>query len=74
MTTIDLKATTLTWKRYQRLAASYDVREGRAEERYGPWREKVWELAQGPRVLEVGVGTGKTSPVGPMEPKSQPLT
>ena len=62
MTTIYLKATALTRKRYQRLATSYDVREGRAEGRYGPWREKVWATVQGPRVLEVGVGTGKNIP------------
>ena len=29
------------------------------EKRFHPWREKVWQFAYGPRVLEVGVGTGK---------------
>ncbi len=65
MTTVDLKATALTQKRYQRLAASYDVREGSAEGRYRAWREKLWALMPGPRVLEVGVGTGKNIPYWP---------
>jgi ubiquinone/menaquinone biosynthesis C-methylase UbiE len=29
------------------------------ERRFGPWREKLWQFVCGPRVLEVGVGTGK---------------
>ena len=65
MTTVDLKATAPTQKRYQRLAASYDVREGRAAGRYRAWREKLWGLVSGPRVLEVGVGTGKNIPYWP---------
>ena len=35
---------------------------GLAEGRYRPWRQKLWALVQGPRVLEVGVGTGKNMP------------
>lgn len=59
MTTIDVQATALTRSRYQRLSTFYDVMEGIAEGRYRPWRQKVWGLAHGPRLLEVGVGTGK---------------
>jgi phosphatidylethanolamine/phosphatidyl-N-methylethanolamine N-methyltransferase len=29
------------------------------ERRYAPWRERLWSMVEGPRVLEVGVGTGK---------------
>ncbi|MBI5292222.1 MAG: class I SAM-dependent methyltransferase [Chloroflexi bacterium] len=56
---IDERATALTRARYQRLSTIYDLVEGLAETRYRPWREKLWKLVSGPRVLEVGVGTGK---------------
>ena len=70
---IDEQATALTRARYQRLSAIYDMMEGMAEARYRPWREKLWALvkgpalsgAEGPRVLEVGVGTGKNMPYWP---------
>ena len=65
MTTINAQSTSLTRSRYQRLSAYYDVMEGMAEGRYRPWREKLWALVQGPRVLEVGVGTGKNMPYWP---------
>jgi len=29
------------------------------ERRFQPWRENLWKFVHGPRVLEVGVGTGK---------------
>ena len=61
------RATALTRARYQRLSAVYDVMEGMAEGRYRPWREKLWALAKGPRVLEVGVGTGKNMPYWPKD-------
>ncbi|MEP7357025.1 MAG: class I SAM-dependent methyltransferase, partial [Anaerolineales bacterium] len=67
MNPIDIRATALTRTRYQRLSALYDVMEGRAEARYGPWRKKLWDLVQGPRVLEVGVGTGKNVPYWPKD-------
>jgi ubiquinone/menaquinone biosynthesis C-methylase UbiE len=35
------------------------------ERRYIPWREHLWSLAQGPNILEVGVGTGKNMPFYP---------
>jgi len=64
---IDEQATALTRARYQRLSAVYDLMEGMAEVRYRPWREKLWALAKGPRVLEVGVGTGKNMPYWPKD-------
>jgi ubiquinone/menaquinone biosynthesis C-methylase UbiE len=36
-----------------------------AEHRFEPWRQKLWALVHGPRVLEVGVGTGKNMPFWP---------
>jgi phosphatidylethanolamine/phosphatidyl-N-methylethanolamine N-methyltransferase len=36
-----------------------------AERRFRPWRRRLWSLAQGPRILEVGVGTGKNMPFYP---------
>ena len=62
---IDERATALTRARYQRLSAIYDLMEGLAEARYRPWREKLWKLVSGTRVLEVGVGTGKNMPFWP---------
>ena len=35
------------------------------ERRYRSWRERLWSLVGGPRVLEVGVGTGKNLPYHP---------
>ena len=51
--------TALTQARYQRISSIYDRMEGMMEKRFRPWREKIWQFAYGPRVLEVGVGTGK---------------
>ncbi len=62
MPPIDVRATDLTRQRYERLSAYYDRLESRTEQRYRPWRQKLWRQVLGPRVLEVGVGTGKNMP------------
>ncbi len=65
MTFVDAHATALTRARYQRLSPIYDLMEGMAEGRYRPWREKLWAMVRGPKILEVGVGTGKNMPYWP---------
>ncbi len=64
---IDLRATALTRARYERLSRFYDAMEARSEKRFNPWRAKLWGMALGPRILEVGVGTGKNMPYWPRE-------
>jgi ubiquinone/menaquinone biosynthesis C-methylase UbiE len=47
-------------KRYDRLAPYFDGLEAMMEGLFfKPWRKKLWAKAQGPDILEVGVGTGK---------------
>jgi len=54
------RQTDLTRKRYNRLAFFYDFLEAPMERlRFGMWRCRLREKIEGPRVLEVGVGTGK---------------
>ena len=46
--------------RYDRIAALYDLMEAPMERgRFSRWRARLWAQVKGPRVLEVGVGTGK---------------
>jgi ubiquinone/menaquinone biosynthesis C-methylase UbiE len=59
MDKLKVDATNTTRSRYQRLAPMYDLMETFPERRYLPWRKRLWSLVGGPRVLEVGVGTGK---------------
>jgi len=53
------EATAVTRGRYQRISPIYDRLEWLMEHRFRPWRENLWKFVYGPRVLEVGVGTGK---------------
>ncbi|MCL5959473.1 MAG: methyltransferase domain-containing protein [Chloroflexi bacterium] len=46
--------------RYDRIAAIYDFLESPMERGgFSRWRERLWAQVKGPRVLEVGAGTGK---------------
>jgi len=65
----DQATTTLTRARYQRISPIYDRLEWLMERRARPWREKLWQFAYGPQVLEVGVGTGKNMEFWPLNCK-----
>ena len=63
---IDLRATERARKRYNRTATFYDLMESGMEKmRFSAWRSVLWSKAEGKRVLEVGVGTGKNFPYYP---------
>ena len=60
------KATKIAQRRYNRIAPVYDLMEGLVERsRFRKWRKLLWSKVEGPRVLEVGVGTGKNFPYYP---------
>jgi ubiquinone/menaquinone biosynthesis C-methylase UbiE len=68
-TYVDREATALTRARYQRISPIYDKLESLMERRVRPWREKLWQFVYGPRILEVGVGTGKNMEFWPLNGK-----
>lgn len=60
MDEVDHNNTEKTRRRYDRIAPVYDLMEGIAEHRVmRGWRERLWSMVDGRRILEVGVGTGK---------------
>ena len=67
MVSTNFQLTVLTRDRYQRIAKFYDFMETLPERKYHLWRKKLWSLVQGPRVLEVGVGTGRNIPFYPRQ-------
>ena len=66
-------ATALTQARYERISSIYDRMEGMMERRLRPWREKIWQFAYGPRILEVGIGTGKNMELWPKDCKGSAI-
>lgn len=57
---VEDRATAIACARYDRIALIYDLMPmqfmvGRTSR---PWREKMWKMVRGLRVLEIGVGTG----------------
>lgn len=62
MSKIDVQNTDATLKRYNRIAPLYDALEAPVELVYSAWRKRAWRRIQGPKTLEVGVGTGKNFP------------
>jgi ubiquinone/menaquinone biosynthesis C-methylase UbiE len=63
--TINVHLTEVTRNRYQRLSGWYDMMGLLQEKKFLPWRKRMWKQAAGPRILEVGVGTGRNLPFIP---------
>lgn len=60
---VDARATEATRRRYNRVARFYHCME--REGSFAPWRAALWQRVRGPRLLEVGVGTGGNFPYYP---------
>jgi ubiquinone/menaquinone biosynthesis C-methylase UbiE len=65
MNPIDPWATATTRARYDRNARLYDLMTRGSESLMTSGRAALWRRVRGPRVLEVGVGTGKSFPYYP---------
>jgi phosphatidylethanolamine/phosphatidyl-N-methylethanolamine N-methyltransferase len=62
---IDWTATATTRARYNRTARLFDLMERGPEPHMNSWRGALWQRVRGPRVLEVGAGTGTNQPYYP---------
>src|SRR5581483_8718913 len=67
MSVIDPRATALARSRYDRKARLYDWMTRGSERVMSPGRAALWQHVRGPRVLEVGIGTGKSMRYYPTE-------
>lgn len=57
--------TDIVRRRYDRIAAVYDIFDAPMELGARRWRPDQWSRVEGPRILELGVGTGKNIPFYP---------